>query len=311
MATLGLDSPLGEYVGRKFHARGDHAVEASGTVAGRVKLADGRTFFVQSRLFEAKNIFELVGSVFDSDNFGNTGHAANAPLQTGDVDDELDAGGDVLANDGDGEFETGHGDHHFESRQGVTRVVGVDGGQRTFVTRIHGLQHIEGFGTANFADQDAVGTHAKTVANQIALRDLAAPFRVGHARFQRDDVRMLQDEFGRIFDGYEAFVGGDGARQGVEHRRLSGTGTARDQEADPSLHGGGEEFYHFRNDRTIGGKIVELQRTGTKSTNRHGGPFDRQRRNDGVNARPIGQAGVDHRADFVDTPANTRNDAAG
>ena len=39
------------------------------------------------------------------------------------------------------------------------------------------------------------------------------------------------------------------------------------------------------------------------------GAVQRQRRNDRVEARAVGQAGVDHRADFVDAAADLRDDA--
>ena len=33
----------------------------------------------------------------------------------------------------------------------------------TFVTGVHGLQHVEGFFSTHFADDDAVGAHAQAV----------------------------------------------------------------------------------------------------------------------------------------------------
>ena len=38
---------------------------------------------------------------------------------------------------------------------------------------VHGLQHVERFGSANLTDDDTVGTHPERIAYQIALRDLA------------------------------------------------------------------------------------------------------------------------------------------
>ena len=55
----------------------------------------------------------------------------------------------------------------------VARGVRVDGGQRSLVARVHRLHHVEGLGAADLADDDAVGTHAERVADEVALRDLA------------------------------------------------------------------------------------------------------------------------------------------
>ena len=74
----------------------------------------------------------------------------------------------------------------------VARRVGVDGRQRAVVTGVHGLQHVERFGAAHLADDDAVGPHAQAVAHQVALRDPALALDVRRARLEPHDVRLLQ-----------------------------------------------------------------------------------------------------------------------
>ena len=88
----------------------------------------------------------------------------------------------------------------------VARRVGVDGRQRAVVAGVHRLQHVERLGAAHFADDDAIGPHAQAVAHQVALRDFAAPFDVGRARFQSHDVRLLQLQLGRVLDRDDALV---------------------------------------------------------------------------------------------------------
>ena len=52
----------------------------------------------------------------------------------------------------------------FSTRASASRDgVGVDGGERTFVAGVHGLQHVEGFFAADLADHDAVGAHTQAV----------------------------------------------------------------------------------------------------------------------------------------------------
>jgi hypothetical protein len=52
----------------------------------------------------------------------------------------------------------------FSVREGVARRVRVDGGQRSVVTRVHGLQHVERFLAADLAHHNAIGPHAQRVA---------------------------------------------------------------------------------------------------------------------------------------------------
>jgi hypothetical protein len=47
-------------------------------------------------------------------------------------------------------------------------AVGVDGRQRAVVAGVHGLEHVQGLGPADLADDDAVGPHAQRVADEVA-----------------------------------------------------------------------------------------------------------------------------------------------
>ena len=88
--------------------------------------------------------------------------------------------------------------------------------QAAIVAGVHGLQHVDGFAAANFADHDAIGTHAQSVANQIALRHFASTFDIGRPSFQADHVRLLQLQFSRVFDRDDAFVFGNVGRKRVQ-----------------------------------------------------------------------------------------------
>ena len=52
---------------------------------------------------------------------------------------------DLLADGADAHVGVGHADHHFQAAQTVARGVGVDRGERSVVTRVHGLQHVQRF----------------------------------------------------------------------------------------------------------------------------------------------------------------------
>src|SRR6266567_1218793 len=57
---------------------------------------------------------------------------------------------------------------------------------------VHGLQQVERLGSADFADDDALGSHTQAVADQFAHGDLAFAFDVRRTSFQSHHMRLLQ-----------------------------------------------------------------------------------------------------------------------
>jgi hypothetical protein len=111
----------------------------------------------------------------------------------------------------------------------------VDGRQRAVVSGVHRLQHVYALAAAHLADDDAVGTHTQRVLDEIALRHFAAPFDVGRARFESDDVRLLQLQLRRVFNRDDALIFGDVSRERVEKRRLACARAAGDQNIEPGV----------------------------------------------------------------------------
>ena len=102
----------------------------------------------------------------------------------------------------------------------------MDCGQTAVVAGVHSLKHVDRFATADLADHDAIGPHAKGVANQVSLRNFAAAFNVRRTRFEPDDVRLLQLQFGRVFDSDDAFVLGNESGKRIEQRSFTGARSA-------------------------------------------------------------------------------------
>ena len=67
-----------------------------------------------------------------------------------------------------GHVEVGHRHHRVEAVQRVARAVGVDGRQAAVVAGVHGLQHVERLVAADLADDDAVRPHAQRVDRRAA-----------------------------------------------------------------------------------------------------------------------------------------------
>ena len=106
----------------------------------------------------------------------------------------------------------------------------MDRAHAAVVAGVHGLQHVERFGAAHLADDDAVGPHAQRVDHQVARRDPAAPFDVGRPRLHADHVLLIEDQLGRVLDRDDALGVGNHLGERAEQRRLAGAGAARDQD---------------------------------------------------------------------------------
>ncbi len=60
---------------------------------------------------------------------------------------------------------------------------------------VHGLQQVEGLGSADFADDDALRRMAQAILDEIAHRDLTLSLEVGRAGFQTHHMGLLQLQF--------------------------------------------------------------------------------------------------------------------
>lgn len=88
-----------------------------------------------------------------------------------------------------GEREIGAAERHgLEPCQHIGGRIGMTGREGAVVAGIHRLQHIEGLGAAHFADNDAVGVHAETGANQVGNANLALPFGIPVAGFKAHQI---------------------------------------------------------------------------------------------------------------------------
>ena len=126
----------------------------------------------------------------------------------------------------------------FSIRVRASRAaVSMHRGDRTVMAGVHRLQHVKRFRAAHLAYDDPVRTHAQRIPHQIALRHLPRAFEAGRPGLQADHVRLLELQLCRILDGDNAFAVIDELAQGVQQRRLAGTGAARDQNIEPRAGG--------------------------------------------------------------------------
>jgi len=86
-------------------------------------------------------------------------------------------------------------------------------------------QHVERFGAANFADDDASRPHPQRVADQVPNANFACTFDVLAAHLERDAVGQLtiQEQLGYFLHGDDAFVQvGDFVGVGIRHAARRG-----------------------------------------------------------------------------------------
>ena len=174
---------------------------------------------------------------------------------------------------------------------------------------VHGLQQVERFRSAHFADDDAFRPHTQTVAHQIAHGDLALALEIGRPCLQPHHMRLLQLQFGGVLAGNDTLVIVDVAGQTIEQRRFAGAGAAGNEHIHTAAADHLEDFGAFRRNRSVADQLLECQLVLAEFADGERRPVDRQRRHDRVDTRTVRQTRVADRRSFVDAPADLTDDA--
>jgi hypothetical protein len=82
----------------------------------------------------------------------------------------------------------------------------MQGRERTVVTSIHCLQHVDRFGAATFTNYDAVGAHAQSIAHEISDGYLRFGFGSLLAGFKSAKIHLVQLELCRVFYADHALI---------------------------------------------------------------------------------------------------------
>ena len=190
----------------------------------------------------------------------------------------------------------------------IARAVGMDRRHRSLVAGGHRLQHVEGFLAANLADDDAVRPHAQRVLDELALPDLAAALDAGRSRLQAAHVRLLQLQLGGVLDGDQALPVRDVAGQRIEECGLAAAGAAGNDDREARLDRLAEDLGHRRAQRPRLDQGLHVEGLGCELADRDQRPIDRDRPDRHVDARSVGQPGVDHRLGFVHAAPDAADD---
>src|ERR1022692_1983896 len=257
---------------------------------------------------EGEDLLQIHLLILHPQHFTDGEDFTGSVLQAGNLHDELDGAGQLLEDDAGGNFEIGHHHHGFQAREGVAGCIGVHRAHGPLDAGVHGLQHVQGFGAAALADDDAVGAHAEGGAQQNALVDAAFLIEVGRAGFELDHVALLELQFRRVFDGDDVLLLRDEARQRVEHGGLAGAGSAGDQHGNLALHARRKEAQDARREGLVGHHFVLRDDVAAEAADTEAGAIERQGRNDGVHPRAVLEARVHNGLGLIDAPAHLRDD---
>ena len=114
------------------------------------------------------------------------------------LDDDIDRRSDLFPDRIGRKLKSRHHHHILHTGKGITGIVGMAGRQRSVMARVHGLQHIQRFGSAAFPHDDPVGTHTQSIDHQIPNGDPPLPFDVRRPGFQGNQILMGKFKFGGI-----------------------------------------------------------------------------------------------------------------
>ena len=132
--------------------------------AGRLDRADDLAV-LERLLLEQEDVLEDDLVAFHALHFGDVGDLARAVAHAALLDDHVDRRADLLADGAHGQVHAGHQHHRLQAGEHVARGVGVAGGQRAVVARVHRLEHVQRLAAAALADDDAVGPHAQALTS--------------------------------------------------------------------------------------------------------------------------------------------------
>ncbi|OIQ68463.1 hypothetical protein GALL_499440 [mine drainage metagenome] len=147
---------------------------------------------------------------------------------------------------------------------------------------VHGLQHVDNFLAARFADDDAIRPHPQRVAQTVALRDGTLALDVGGAAFHAADVDLLKLKFSGVFNRQDTFIIGDEGRERVQRGGFTRTRTARNDNVKARGHGGLKIGGHFLGEGAELHQIRDCQLFLLELTNRNQAAVDRNRGHHGV-----------------------------
>src|SRR5690606_11767471 len=143
---------------------------------------------------------------------------------------------------------------------------------------------------------DTIGTHTQRITDQVTDGHRPSAIRISDFGFHAQNVLLLQLQLGCIFDRDDTLLLRDEAGTYVEQRSLPGARTPGDYNIQMGKHTGPDELCHLRGQGAIIDQLLNGQLILFELPDGDRRAIDSNRANDGIDARAIGQAGVNRRA---------------
>ena len=143
------------------------------------------------------------------DHLGDGVHHPGAVVRTRHVDDGIDRGRELRPDRLDRQPDPGEQDERLESVERLEHTVRVHRGERSVVTGVQRLQHVERLAASDLSDDDAVGAHPQRGTHEIAHGHGARAFGVRWSGLEPHDVLACELELRGLLDGDDPLVGRD------------------------------------------------------------------------------------------------------
>ncbi len=116
------------------------------------------------------------------------------------MDDHVHSASELGTDHFERQTDAGHQREHLDPVERVSGRTGMHGRERAVMTGVQGGQQVERLRSTHLADHDAIGPHPQSVLQQVPDRHLAAALDARRPRFQPDNMRLAEVEFGCVFD---------------------------------------------------------------------------------------------------------------
>src|ERR1700728_3914362 len=211
-----VSAGLIEHVDWQIVSRSLEALRELWTDSSRSESSHYAPLRSDSLLFEAKQILHADHLRLHPGDLGDVSQAPRSVGEARDLEDQAHRGRDLLADGLLRQVQVRHHRHRFNASECITRTVGVNCGHRSVVARVHGLEHVESFLAADFADDDPIGTHAQAVDHQLPREDCSLALCVGRTTFEAHHMPLLQLQLRRVFDGDDSLFCRDVSGKHIE-----------------------------------------------------------------------------------------------
>jgi len=126
----------------------------------------------------------------------------------------------------------GEGAQRDKTSRHVGRSVRVQGRRSPVMASVQRGKKLDDLRAPKFTYDNPIRTHSQCLPNKLAQADLASSLDVDSAGNQTDDVRVRYLKFRGILDEHQSFPVRGERQQTREQGRLSGPGSARDDERE-------------------------------------------------------------------------------